>query len=241
MWTVKEALDGSAEARDRNALRGFFRATITGGLLFFLLPMVLVLTVLRHAIHRVGKLTKPIADLLPFEAVLGVHAETFLAVLLLTFISLVAGLVAKTKAGRRVVRWFENSFVGGLPQYQLAKGMAEGLARVRNCGRRASQHSSTSRTAWRIAYLLERLENGWVTVFLPQAPTPMSGNVMYLPADRVRPLNITMAQARETRKTRRPRIRRSPARRRPQTPHLGWQEVAGIARFERPRPQKNGL
>ena len=32
-------------------------------------------------------------------------------------------------------------------------------------------------------------------VFLPQAPTPMSGNIMYLPADRVRPLGINMMQA----------------------------------------------
>jgi uncharacterized membrane protein len=39
------------------------------------------------------------------------------------------------------------------------------------------------------------LENGWLAVFLPQAPTPMSGNVMYLEADRVRPLGITMVQA----------------------------------------------
>jgi uncharacterized membrane protein len=46
-----------------------------------------------------------------------------------------------------------------------------------------------------MGYLLEPLEKGWVTVFLPQAPTPMSGNVMYLPADRVRPLGITMVQA----------------------------------------------
>jgi len=48
---------------------------------------------------------------------------------------------------------------------------------------------------WQIGYLLEPLANGWVTVFLPQAPTPMSGNVMYLPADRVRPLGISMVQA----------------------------------------------
>jgi uncharacterized membrane protein len=46
-----------------------------------------------------------------------------------------------------------------------------------------------------IGYLLEPLEDGWVAVFLPQAPTPMSGNVMYLPADRVRSLGITMGQA----------------------------------------------
>ena len=39
------------------------------------------------------------------------------------------------------------------------------------------------------------LENGWLAVFLPQAPTPMSGNVMYLESDRVRPLSITMVQA----------------------------------------------
>jgi uncharacterized membrane protein len=30
---------------------------------------------------------------------------------------------------------------------------------------------------------------------LPQAPTPLAGNVMYLPADRVRPLDISMVKA----------------------------------------------
>src|SRR5262249_3790836 len=40
----------------------------------------------------------------------------------------------------------------------------------------------------------EKLENDWVAVFLPQAPTPMSGNIMYLPINRVRPLGITMIQ-----------------------------------------------
>jgi uncharacterized membrane protein len=48
---------------------------------------------------------------------------------------------------------------------------------------------------WQLGYLLEPLENDWITVFLPQAPTPMSGNVMYLPVERVRPLAITMGQA----------------------------------------------
>jgi uncharacterized membrane protein len=48
---------------------------------------------------------------------------------------------------------------------------------------------------WQIGYLLERLEHGWVAVFLPQAPTPMSGNVMYLPAERIRELDMTMIQA----------------------------------------------
>jgi uncharacterized membrane protein len=48
---------------------------------------------------------------------------------------------------------------------------------------------------WQIGYLLEKLENDWVAVFLPQAPTPMSGNIMYFPINRVRTLDITMVQA----------------------------------------------
>ena len=48
---------------------------------------------------------------------------------------------------------------------------------------------------WQIGYLLESLQTGWVVVFVPQAPTPMSGNVMYLPEGRVRPLSVSMVEA----------------------------------------------
>ena len=39
------------------------------------------------------------------------------------------------------------------------------------------------------------LDNGWIVVLVPQAPTTMSGNVMYVPPDSVRILDITMTQA----------------------------------------------
>ena len=71
-----------------------------GGVLF-LLPMVLILIVLRHAMQLAVKFTKPISELLPVGSVLGVRREIFLAVLLLIFISFVAGLVANTNVGRR--------------------------------------------------------------------------------------------------------------------------------------------
>jgi uncharacterized membrane protein len=76
----------------------------------------------------------------------------------------------------------------------MVKSIAEGLAQVENAtGLRPALVSIED--GWQIGYLLEALDNGWVTVFLPQAPTPMSGNVMYLPQERVRPLDITMVQA----------------------------------------------
>jgi uncharacterized membrane protein len=57
------------------------------------------------------------------------------------------------------------------------------------------RQSEMRRNAKRQTPLLEPLENDWVTIFLPQAPTPMSGNLMYLPAGRVRPLGISMVTA----------------------------------------------
>jgi uncharacterized membrane protein len=175
------------------SLTELLKTTMAGGLLF-LLPVALVAIVLKQAMQLVEKIVRPISNYLPVEAVVGVGGETLLAAVVLILVSLVAGLVARTNVGRRIMRWFENSLLGGLPQYQMVKSMAEGLAHVESA-EGVDPALVSIEGGWQIGYLLEPLDNGWVTVFLPQAPTPMSGNVMYLPADRVRPLGITIGQA----------------------------------------------
>ena len=176
-----------------DTLKGFLKATIVGGLMF-LVPVVLVLEVLGRAVRLAGKIAAPIAEQLQLQHLLGVGAVTVVAVLVLVVISLVAGIIARTAPGKRVTHWFEESLLGGLPQYQLVKSMAEGLAKVEH-GNGMQPVLVSIEEGWQIGYLLERLEHGWVAVFLPQAPTPMSGNVMYLPAERIRELDMTMIQA----------------------------------------------
>jgi uncharacterized membrane protein len=135
------------------------KATIAGGLLF-LLPVALVFIVLRHAMQVAGKVAQPISALLP-DAVVGAVVATVLAALLLVLISFLAGLVARTNPGRRTMRLFESSLLGSIPQYQLVKSMAEGLAQVENAeGVKPALVSIEG--GWQIGYLLEPLENGWV-------------------------------------------------------------------------------
>jgi uncharacterized membrane protein len=174
------------------SLIGFLKATIVGGLLF-LLPAAVVLIILRHAMNLAGRVAEPISSLLP-DAVISAVLATVLAALLLVLICFLSGLVARTRMGKRIMRSFETSLLGSIPQYQLVKSMAEGLAQVENAeGVKPALVSIEG--GWQLGYLLEPLESGWVTVFLPQAPTPMAGNVMYMPADRVRPLDISMVNA----------------------------------------------
>ena len=177
-------------------MTAFLKTTMLGGILF-LLPLAIVLMVLGYALGLASKVAQPISEKLQLDAwgtVPGVGIVTVLSALVLVLLAFAAGLVARTYTGERLTRWFEGSLLGRLPQYQMVKSMTEGLARLESdSGIKPALVSIEG--GWQMGYLLEPLENGWLSVFLPQAPTPMSGNVMYLPAERVRPLDITMVDA----------------------------------------------
>jgi len=175
------------------SLMKFLKATIVGGLLF-LVPVVLIIVVLGHAMRLAVTVAQPISEHLQLDSVGGAGVITVLAVLVLVFVSVVAGIGARTNAGKRITLWFEDSLLGGIPQYQMVKSLTEGLAQVES-SKSVKPVLVSGDGGWQIGYLLESLENGWVVVLLPQAPTPMSGNIMYLPADRLRPLPISMIQA----------------------------------------------
>ena len=145
------------------SLTGFLRATLVGGLLF-LLPVVLIVIVLSHAMQLAVKVAKPISSLLPVEAVIGIRGETCLAVLLLILLSLGAGLVAQTKAGKRILSWSENSFLGGLPQYQVMKSWPRAF-RMSKALKTCVLPSSVSRTAGRWDTCSNRLRRAGLPYF----------------------------------------------------------------------------
>jgi uncharacterized membrane protein len=177
-------------------VKEFLKTTIVGGALF-LLPLGLVLFILGYALRLATGVAQPISKALHLDQLgdlAGIGITTVVGVLLLVLVSFAAGIVARTSIGGRISGWFEGSLLSALPQYQMMKSMAEGLAQIEgDTGIRPALINIED--GWQIGYILEVLENGWLAVFLPQAPTPMSGNVMYLEADRVRPLGITMVQA----------------------------------------------
>jgi uncharacterized membrane protein len=176
-----------------SAATRLLKDTVVGGLLF-LVPLVLILMVLARALKAVGRAAEPIAQRFPSNALAGVALSTVIAVVFLLLVCFLAGAFARTAWGRKTTAWFEESLLGGLPQYRMVKSLAEGLTQVQDAGGLRVALASVE-DAWQLAYVMEELGNGWLVVFLPQAPTPMSGNVMYLPPDRVRPLDMTVVQA----------------------------------------------
>jgi uncharacterized membrane protein len=172
-------------------LNEFLRTTIFGGVVF-LVPLVLILIVLRHALQLAMKLAHPIAELMPDGGISRPALATLVAALILVLIAFVAGLASRTTVGRRLTRWFEESLLGGLPQYRMAKSVAESFAHVESDAAQMRPALVLIDEGWQLAYRLEDLPGGWVAVFVPQSPTPMSGNVLYVKSERVRPLHVPM-------------------------------------------------
>lgn len=177
-------------------MRVFIRTTIIGGLVF-LLPLAIISVLLDHALRFALKGVEPVSHALRLEQmgkVAGIGAATLIAITLLVLVAFAAGLAARTRFGYRLSQWLEESIFGNLPQYKMVKSMADGLAKVES-GAGLKPVLTSIEGGWQIGYLLEEINGEWVTVFVPQAPTPLSGNVMYLPKGRIRTMDIGIVEA----------------------------------------------
>ena len=176
------------------SLLEFVKMTLVGGVLF-LVPVGIVLYAVREVFQLARTLLAPLLIYLsPVHTVAGVTLATLVSVALLVLICFLAGLVVRTERGKGVERWLEENLLAYVPGYtiirsfthtvarqELPEGMSVALARIED--------------AWQLAFVFDKLEDGSLTVFIPQAPNPFSGTVFYLTEDRVRPLDVPVTAA----------------------------------------------
>ncbi len=168
------------------------KTTIVGGLVF-LLPAALVLLVLSKSVTAARALAAPLSDKLPHVTLFGLGTATLVAVLLLLLVCFTAGIFARTSLGEKMKSRVDNSIVSSIPAYQILKSMAEGMEAIESS---ANVHAALARIedAWQPALVLEKLDNGLLTVFVPQVPNPMSGSVFYLTSERVKMLDVPISR-----------------------------------------------
>jgi uncharacterized membrane protein len=175
------------------AQRGFFRTTVVGGILF-LVPVVAIIAIVEKALGLLDRLAVPLARWLAVRDVAGVPAPRLLAVLLLVLICFLAGLFARTRIARRFVDSLEARVLSNIPGYSFLKSLGASFAGMDD-GQGGSVILVRIEDAWQIGFLMERMGNGEVVVFVPGAPGASSGSVYFMAPDRIRPLDVPMSQA----------------------------------------------
>jgi uncharacterized membrane protein len=171
----------------------FTRTTLVGGILF-LLPIVVVAILVGKALAIAGKIVGPLAAHLPEDSVFGLDMPKLLAIGLLVLFCFLAGVFARTALAQKGVRWLETTVLSNLPGYEFFKNLSGNLLGHEN---KQTYPTVLARIedAWQLAFLIERLEDGHVAVFVPGTPSPQSGSLYFMAEDRIRLLDIPSSAA----------------------------------------------
>jgi uncharacterized membrane protein len=167
----------------------FVLSSLVRGLLI-IIPLYLAVLLLLKAMKSLAGLVRPLAMLLPEW----LPAERLLSLLLVLVICFLVGAAVHTRAGRRARGRIEKSLFEKIPGYELLRSLTQRMA------------GKDEESAWKPAlveieealvpgFIIEELDDGRFTVFVPSVPTPFAGAVYILDRARVHPLSAPFTQA----------------------------------------------
>jgi len=171
------------------SMKEYILSTLVGGVLV-VVPVYLALLLLLKAMQSLAGLVRPIAMLLPDW----VPGENILSLLLVLVLCFLVGVAVRTEMGRTMRERLERSLFESMPGYALFKSLTQQIAGAsrENVWKPAMAEIEDALVP---AFIIEELEDGRFTVFIPSVPTPLAGSVYVLTSDRVHPLDIPFTTA----------------------------------------------
>lgn len=173
-------------------LLGFVRTTIVGGLLY-LIPITLLILVLGKALSIAHRFAPAFADVVEELQLAHVFTPRIVAVLLLVLFCFLAGLFSRTALARRIGDFLDTKILINVPGYALLRSMG-GNSALESFAKRPVMVTIEDE-AWQIAFVVDKVSDERIAVYVPGVPQVGSGSLYYLAPDRVKPLDISPAAA----------------------------------------------
>jgi uncharacterized membrane protein len=167
----------------------FLVSSLAGGVVI-LAPIYFSILLLLKAMGTVAGLVGPLAKLVPAWF----PAEKALSLLLVLTVCFLIGAAVRTRAGQAIRERIEKSLFEKIPGYALVRSLTQQLA-----GNPQDQTWKPAlaeiEEALVPAFIIEELDDGSFTVFVPSAPTPLTGSIYILTPERVHPVNVPLTHA----------------------------------------------
>jgi uncharacterized membrane protein len=166
----------------------FVRSTIIGGA-FVIAPLALLAYIIGQTAMVAHKALVPAMEWLPVKSIENATLAFAAVIVGLIGFCFVAGLLAHTAIARWLVQTIESAILTNLPGYSLVKSMGEGIVGVDNPQSRKAVLVRFDDHA-RIGFLMDATPDGQMVVFLPNVPSPWSGTLCVVAAERVSVLSM---------------------------------------------------
>ncbi len=172
----------------------FFRTTIKGGLLF-LIPIGFVVLVLGKAFELILNVAEPIAEILPIKGVAGFIVINVLALIILMLLCFLAGLLSNRPWFRSSMSKLEEVLLSNIPMYSFVDGMRRSVSTAEGEAANMMPVLAHFDDNTQLGFEVERTPLGAVVIYLPGSPNPWSGTTVFMPHERVEPLNMKTHEA----------------------------------------------
>jgi uncharacterized membrane protein len=174
------------------SMKKFFEFVVSAFVrgLLIVVPVYITILLLLKAMQSVLGLVRPLAMLLPGW----LPAEHALSLLLVLMFCFLIGAAVRTPAGRAVRERIEKSLFERMPGYALFRSLTQRMAGKdeENVWKPALVEIEEALVP---AFIIEELEDGRFTVFVPSVPTPFAGAVYILSRERVHSLDVPFTLA----------------------------------------------
>ncbi len=171
----------------------FIKTTFLGGLVF-LVPFVIFVVIVGKAYHIMMLVAKPMSDWIPIDEVGGIALANVLALLAIVLSCFLFGLLARSAPAKKVYRSLDTT-LSSVPGYAFVKGFADSMSRSEEQAKSFIPVIARFDDNAQISFEIERTPEGSVVVYLPGAPNPWSGTVVYLDQSRVEKLDMSVSDA----------------------------------------------
>lgn len=172
----------------------FIKATVIGGV-FFLIPLAVVAVLVGKLVEVMRGVAGSLAPLLPVETPVGALVLNLFAVLVILGFCFLAGMAAQRAQAKKIVAKLETTLLAALPGYAFVKAFGDNMRRSDEISESFMPVSVQFDDYSQLAFEIEREPNGKVALYLPSAPNPWSGTVVYVTNDRVTRLSMSLNDA----------------------------------------------
>ncbi len=175
-------------------LRSFFKTALIGGLVV-ILPIMILIVIFRWLYQLLSGMIAPLTQLIIERTALQVAIADAIVLLIILAICFVLGVFVKTRLGNYIYKNTENSILTYAPGYTMIKEtILLFLGRKKTPFSHVALISPYNSSTYLTGFVTDERENGMVTVFVPTAPNPTSGNIYHLLPKDVIKLDISIEE-----------------------------------------------
>lgn len=173
----------------------FFNTALLGAVVF-LIPLTVVVVLADKLIQFADGITHRITQALSLDTAIGTVILILFALLVIVGICFLGGLIAQGPLFKKIRNGSASALSAVIPGFSFIKSFGDSLQSSEECAENFIPVVVQFDEYSQIAFEIEREAGGGkVALYLPGAPSPWSGAVVYVTPDRVRHLSMSVREA----------------------------------------------